>query len=58
VALLAQFVDSHDDKGNAVEGGRPSGLHFHVLDSGGPLPSGTEFMSGVMNGKRVVSIVT
>ena len=56
VAVLAHFNDSHDDKNNRIEAGRPSGLHFPVLGRG-LLPRGTEFMSGVMSGKRVVSIL-
>jgi len=62
--LLSHFVDSHDDNGVAVDGGRPSGLHFPViapLDEYGqpefPLSIGTTFLSGKLDGKPVVSIL-
>lgn len=56
VALLAHFVDSYDDSGREVPGGRDSGLHFPVL-ARGPLPQATRFLTGTMRGQRVVSIL-
>ena len=66
-ALLSHFVDSHDAEGNAVFGGRPSGLHFpvvapergtgHMAYIDMPQTLGTIFVTGRMEGRPVVSIL-
>lgn len=54
--LLEHFVDTHDDKGNEVPNGRPSGLHF-PLKAGMPPVRALEVMTGKMQGELVVSVL-
>lgn len=60
--LLEHFVDTHDDQGNLVPGGRASGLHF-PLKSGMPnvrplvVMTGMESGPGMMQPEKVISVL-
>src|SRR5690606_37403955 len=55
--LFEHFIDTHDDRGNEVPGGRPSGLHF-PLKAG--LPTWARPLAaqtGMYEGRKIIVVL-